>query len=473
MKILIIGAGRIGVAVAESLVSEANDITVVDLDGKNIEWLMSRYDLRGLVGDAVSPSLLKEAGAADADMLLAVTSSDETNLAVCLLADRIFNIPTRLARVRNFELRSYPRLLKEEGFGATSIIWPEQALTNYIVRLIDIPEALQVKDFGNGAATLVAVRAEAGSPMVGGRIDELVAHVPHACARIVALFRDGRNLPLSRRTIIETGDEALILSEADHSRLATTQLCRRSGRVKSLIIAGSAKMAKGIVDALLEDSPYSDRRVPDSIRVIEDQPAVAEKLAVELGDKAAVLAGDFDDEDVLVTAGVQDCDLFVALSGDDENNILSAMLAKRLGAKRTIALINRRIYGDLIEGSKIDVTVSQTQAALDELVRYVRRGDVTAAYTLRHGIAEALEIVAHGTKSNSKVVGRKLEDIRLPEDCRFAAIMRDRADSDMPQVVMPDPGVEVEPEDRILIFVPNRKLIPKIERLFAVDVGFF
>lgn len=473
MKILIIGAGRIGMAVAESLVSEDNDITVVDLDGGNIEWLMSRYDLRGLVGNAVSPSLLKEAGAADTDMLLAVTSSDETNLAVCLLADRIFNIPTRLARVRNFELRSYPRLLKEEGFGATSLIWPEQALTNYVVRLIDIPEALQVRDFGDGAATLVAVRAEAGSPMAGGRVDELVAHVPHACARIVALFRDGRNLPITKRTVIEPGDEALILSEADHSRLATTQLRRRSSRVKSLIIAGSAKMAEGIVDALREASPYADRRPPESIRVIESDAAVADQLAVKLGGKAAVLEGDFDDEDVLVTAGVQDCDLFAALSPDDENNILSAMLAKRLGAKRTIALINRRIYGDLIEGSKIDVTVSQTQAALDELVRYVRRGDVTAAYTLRHGIAEALEIVAHGTKSNSKVVGRRLDAVRLPEDCRFAAIMRSREESETPQVIMPDADVVIEPEDRVLIFVPNRKLIPKLERLFAVDVGFF
>lgn len=469
MKILIIGAGRIGSAVAESLVSEANDITLIDRNADNIASLMSHYDLRGLIGEAVSPSLLKEAGADDTDMLLAVTSSDETNLAVCLLAERIFNIPTRIARVRNSELRNFPRILKEEGFAATTLIWPEQALTNYIVKLVEIPEALQVKEFGDGSASLVAVRAEAGSPMVGGPVSELRAHIPHACASIIAIFRKGRNIELRARTLIEADDEVLVLCDSRHARLATTQLRRRAGIVRSLIIAGSLEMGRGIVEAFQKADQTT---APATIRIIEADEAKAEKLAVELGDAATVLCGDFDDEETLASAGVENCDLFISLSPDDENNILSAMLAKRLGAKRTIALVNRRVYGDLIEGSKIDVTVSQTQAALDELVRFVRRGDVTAAYTLRHGIAEALEIVAHGAKENSKVVGRPISKIKLPEGCRIAAVLREGADNTQ-HVLMPNDDVILEPEDHVVIFIPNRRLIAKIERLFAVDVGFF
>lgn len=470
MKILIIGAGRIGSSVAESLVSEANDITVVDQHSENISYLQSRFDLRGMVGDALSPKLLEEASASDTDILIAVTSSDETNLAVCLLASRIFNIPTRIARVRNEELRGYPRLLKEEGFGATTIIWPELALTHYLVKLIDIPEALQVQEFADGRVSLIAVKAQEGSPMVGGPISELNAHIPHACARIAALFRRNQCLSINARTLIEAGDEVIFVADTRHARLVTTQMRRRASATRSLIIAGSPAMSSGIVRALTEGDELTGA-APTSIRVIEANRRDAENLALELEGRAMVLDGDFDDEDTLLSAGVESCDLFISLSDDDENNILSALLAKKLGAKRTIALVNRRIYGELIEGSRIDVTVSQTQAALDELIRYVRRGDVTAAYSLRHGVAEAIEFVAHGTRSSSRVVGRKLNALRLPAGCTVAALIR--GDGDETKVLLSDFDFEVEPEDRLIIFVPNRRLIPTVEEFFAVDVGFF
>ena len=227
MKILIMGAGRIGASVAESLVSEANDITVIDLDADKIAYLQSRFDLRGIVGDATSPAVLKEAGAEDTDMLLAVSSRDESNLVVCLLAARLFNIPTRIARVRNSELRNFPRILKEEGFETTAVIWPEQALTDYLIKLIDIPEALQVQEFGEGAANLIAVKAEAGSPMIGGTANELQAHIPKARAKIVAIFRNGRPLELTDRTLIAPNDEVVFICTPEHARLVTTQLRRR------------------------------------------------------------------------------------------------------------------------------------------------------------------------------------------------------------------------------------------------------
>lgn len=470
MKILIIGAGRIGCAVAESLVSEDNDITVIDQSAENIRLLQSRFDLRGIVGNALSPTLLEEASANDTDMMIAVTSSDETNLALCLLASRIFNIPTRIARVRNEELRNYPRILKEEGFGATTIIWPERALTNYLVKLIDIPEALQVQEFADGKVSLIAVKAQEGSPMVGGPIGELNAHIPNACARIAALFRHNQCLAISSRTLIEAGDEVIFVADTRHARLVTTQMRRRASATRSLIIAGSASMGAGIVRAITEDDLLVGA-APTSIRIIESDHAKARALALELEDKAMVLTGDFDDEDTLLSAGVEGCDLYISLSTDDENNILSALLAKKLGAGRTIALVNRRVYGELIEGSRIDVTVSQTQAALDELIRYVRHGDVTAAYTLRHGLAEALEFVAHGTKKSSRVVGRRIDALRLPVGCSIAAVIR--GDGDASEVLMARADLVIETEDRLIVFVPNRRLIQAVEEFFAVDVGFF
>ena len=174
-------------------------------------------------------------------------------------------------------------------------------------------------------------------------------------------------------------------------------------------------MGRGIVEAFQKADQTT---APATIRIIEADEAKAEKLAVELGDAATVLCGDFDDEETLASAGVENCDLFISLSPDDENNILSAMLAKRLGAKRTIALVNRRVYGDLIEGSKIDVTVSQTQAALDELVRFVRRGDVTAAYTLRHGIAKHLKLLRTAPKKTLRWSG----DLFQKSNCLKAAV---------------------------------------------------
>lgn len=470
MRILIIGAGRIGSSVAESLVSEANDITVIDRDPESIRLLQSRFDLRGVVGDALSPALLEEASANDTDMLIAVTPSDETNLAICLLASRIFNIPTRIARVRNEESRSHPRILKEEGFGATTVIWPERALTRYLVKLIDIPEALQVQEFADGKVSLIAVKAQEGSPMVGGPIGELNAHIPHACARIAALFRRNQCLAISSRTLIEAGDEVILVADTRHARLVTTQMRRRASATRSLIIAGSPSMSAGIVRALTEEGMLTGA-APSSIRIIESDRKQAKALALELEDRAMVLAGDFDDEDTLIAAGVESCDLYVSLSNDDENNILSALLAKKLGARRTIALVDRRIYGELIEGSRIDVTVSQTQAALDELIRYVRHGDVTAAYTLRHGVAEALEFVAHGTRRSSRVVGRRIDALRLPAGCSVAALIR--GESEGTQVLMAQFDLIVEPEDRLIVFVPNRRLIQAVEEFFSVDVGFF
>ncbi len=465
MKILIVGAGRIGSSIAESLVSESNDITIVDTNPEHIAFLQSRFDLRGIVGNATSPQVLTDAGAADTDMLIAVTSSDETNLVVTLLCAQMFNIPTRIARVRNNELRNYPRILGEEGFEATSIIWPELTVVNYLAKLIDFPEALQVQEFGEGVASLIAVRAKAGSPLVGRPVRELYTHLPKVPARIIAIFRRNRRLDLSASTVIEANDEVICLCDSQYARRLMAEFRHREPPVKNIIMAGKQNMTRHLAQLLVA----SDNRY--NLRILEENKSSAKRLSRFLGDQAVIIEGDFTSEDVLESTGIETCDLFLSLSDDDENNILSALLAKKLGAKRTIALVNRKAYSDLMQGEQIDITVSTTTAALGELIRHVRRGDVVSAFSLRRGAAEALEIIAHGDKHSSKVVGRRIGDIALPEGCNIGAVIREGDDG--PVVLMGEKDTIIEAEDHVIIFVSSKRLLPKIERLFTVDVGFF
>lgn len=468
MKILIVGAGRVGYAIAASLVSEENDITVIDQNTRHIQYLQSHYDLRGIRGDALDPELLQSAGAEDTDMLIAVTSSDETNLSICLLAAQIFNIPTRIARVRKHQLRAYPRILGEEGFQATSIIWPEEAITDYLCKLITYPQASQVQEFGDGRAYLLAVRAKTGSPIIGRAISDLDTHLPHIGSRIVAIFRRNRAIECKPSTIIESNDEIFCLCAAQNTSTVLNEFRHNEPTIKNLILAGSAKLAVALTNQLLENNPTG---VSYNIRIIEENPQKAEELARISSGDTIVVQGHYTDEDTLVGADIETCDLFLALSDSDEHNILSSLLAKRLGAKRAIAMVDRESYGNLMQGSQIDITLSTAQAALGELIKHVRHCDVVAAYSLRRGLSEALEIIAHGDRRSSKIVGRMIKNISLPEGCTIAAVIR--GDDDNSVVLMGRPDLEIEAEDHVIVFVSNKRLIPKIERLFAVNVGFF
>ena len=222
---------------------------------------------------------------------------------------------------------------------------------------------------------------------------------------------------------------------------------------------------------MLKSGVNSEAMQDYNIRILENDRSVVKRLSREIGDNAILIEGDFTDEDVLEATGIETCDLFIAVSENDENNILGALLAKKLGAGKTIALINRKVYGDLMQGSQIDITLSTTTAALGELIRHVRRGDVAAAYSLRRGAAEALEIVAHGDRHSSKVVGRRIGNISLPEGCAIGAVIRGTDDDAL--VLMGNKDTVIEAEDHVIVFVPSKKLIPKIERLFTVNVGFF
>jgi trk system potassium uptake protein TrkA len=471
VKIIILGAGRVGTSVAESLVSEANDITVVDTDGPRVADLQDRYDLRGLVGNATLPSVMKEAGAEDCDMLIAVTSTDETNLVACKIAADLFNVPTRIARVRNTELQAHPELTGEQGFRATHIIWPEQSVTDYLLKLVEFPEALQVLEFAGGAASLIAVRAFAGGPLVSHPIQDLRKHIPNIDTRIVAIFRNDRSIACEGTTMIQPGDEVFFLAASEHIRSVMGELRRMDKPVRRVMLAGGGNIGLRLARALDTGEGLDNWGNAFNVKLIEYDKRRCEALASQLSSRVLVLHGDATDEDLLTEEGVGECDLFCALTNDDENNIMSALLAKRLGARRTIALINRKSYGELMQGGQIDIAISPSHATLSSLLRHVRRGDVVAAHSLRRGAAEALEIIAHGDARSSRVVGRRVEQVDLPRGVTIGALVRGAGPT--ARVIIAHHDTEIEAEDHLILFVANKRLLPRIEKLFQVGLGFF
>jgi trk system potassium uptake protein TrkA len=456
MKIVILGAGQVGSSVAESLVSERNDITVVDTDPVRLRGLQDRLDLRTVVGSASHPSVLVEAGIEDADMMIAVTQSDEINLVACKLAQQLFNVPTRIARIRATDFLGNERILGQDCFAVDLAICPEQVLTDYIVKLIQFPEALQVLEFAGGKVSLVAVRAFQGGPLVGHQLQEIRQHIPGIDARVAAIFRGDRPIVPEGNTVVEAGDEVFCLAATQHIRQVMRELRRMDKPVRRVMIAGGGNIGLRLAQAL--EHNYT-------VKIIEFHKRRCEVLSGRL-DSALVLHGDVTDESLLESENVEEMDIFVAVTNDDENNIMSCLLAKRMGARRVVALINRRSYVDLLQAGQIDIAISPAQATIGTLLAHVRRGDVTQVHALRRGAAEALEAVVHGDSKSGPLVGKKIEDIELPKGTTIAAIVRGE------EVIMAHHDTVVQAEDHVIIFVTNKKLVPKVEKLFQVGVGF-
>lgn len=457
MKIIILGAGQVGANLADSLVAENNDITVVDLDAARLALLQDRLDLRTVLGHAAHPSTLKKAGADDADMLVAVTQSDETNLVACRLAATLFNVPTRIARIRSNDFLALDAAFLAEHFGVDDLISPEQEVTDTLRRLIEHPEALQVLDFAEGKIRLVAVRAYHGGPLVGHELQDIKRHMPNVDCRIPAIYRRDRGIVPKGITVIEPGDEVFFLARKQDIPGVMRELRRMERPVKRVMIAGGGNIGRRLAARIERDY---DVKVIDHNKVVSN--ALAERLHHTL-----VLQGDATDEELLEQENIESIDVFCALTNDDEDNIMSALLAKRMGAQRVIALINRAAYVNLVQGGEIDIAISPAQATVSPLLSKIRRGDMAAVHSLRRGAAEVLEIVVHGDLKTSKVVGRRIGDVGLPEGSAIAAIIRGD------EVVIAHHDTLIEAEDHLIVFALNKRIIPKVERLFQVGFGFF
>jgi len=456
MKIIILGAGQVGSSLAEHLSNEANDITVVDNEEQRLRALQDRLDIRTVCGEASHPEVLRRAGGEDADMLIAVTNSDETNMIGCQVAATVFRTPTKIARVRAQEYLIHPELFSPEALPVDVIISPEQLVTDYIQRLIEHPGALQVLDFAEGQVQLVGVRAYYGGLLVGHALRALRDHMPGIQTRVAAIYRRGSAIMPTGETVIEADDEVFFIAARKNIRAVMSELRKVDKPNKRIIIAGGGNIGRRLARAL--EGGYQ-------VKIIDHNPARTTSISQAL-DKTIVLQGDAADEELLLEENIENTDVYCALTNDDEANILSAMLAKRLGARKVMALINRASYVDLVESGDIDIAISPQQATIGSLLTHVRRGDVVRVHSLRRGAAEAIEAVAHGDANSSKVVGRAIEDLKLPQGTTIGAIVRGN------EVVIAHHDTVIEAEDHVILFLVDKRRIGEVERLFQVGFTF-
>ncbi len=457
MKIIILGAGQVGGTLAENLASEANDITVVDHDGERLRQLQDRLDIRTVHGKGSYPNILKQSGAEDADMLIAVTNSDEVNMVACQVAHTLFRTPTKISRVRAIPYLSKKDLFGTEAFPIDVLISPEQVVTNHITRLIEYPGALQVTDFSKGLVRLVAIRASKGGPLVGHELAYLRQHMPNIDTRVAAIFRKNSPITPEGTTIIEDGDEVFFIAATNHIRSVMSELQPLEKPYKRIMIAGGGNIGHRLAEKL---------EGKHQVKLVEHNTARCIALSEALN-KTIVLQGNAANKELLLEENIEDTDVFIAVTNDDEANIMASMLAKRLGARKVMTLINNPDYVDLIQGREIDVAISPQQTTIGSLLTHVRRGDVVNVHSLRRGAAEAIEAIAHGDHKSSKVVGRRLDEIPLPHGTTIGAIVRHN------EVLIAHDHIRVQPDDHVILFLVDKRRIKEVEKLFQVGLAFF
>ena len=451
MKIVILGAGQVGRTAAYHLSrEEANEVTVVDTDEEVLRDLQDHLDVRTVAGNASYPSVLEAAGTAEADILIALTSSDEVNMMACEVAFVLYRTPTKIARIRAAEYTSRPELFSEEALPVDVFISPEQLVTEYVERLIHYPGALQVLDFADGKVRLVAVRAHEGGLLVGQQLRALREHVRDIEARIVAIYRAGRSITPGGDTIVEDGDEVFFLAARDDIRRVMSEMRKEEHPLRRVVIAGGGNVGFRLAKALEKHN---------QVKLIERDAKRARRIS-ELLENTIVLNGDAADEELLIEENIDGTDVFAALTNSEEANILSSMLAKRLGARKVMALINKPSYAELIESGSIDIAISPQTITIGSLLAHVRRGDVVRVHSLRRGAAEALEAIVHGDERSSRVVGKRVEEIKLPDGALIGAIVRGD------KVIMAHHDTVVQCDDHVIVFLSDRRHVEAVERLF-------
>lgn len=458
MKIIILGAGQVGSTLAEHFATEHNDITVVDVDGDRLRALQERMDILTITGNAAYPTTLKRGGAAKAELLIAVTSSDEVNLVACQVATTLFQIPTKIARIRSLDYLAHQDLFGTTSFPINVLISPEQVIANYIHHLIEYPDALQVLDFADRTLALVAVKVhDANAALVGQPIQSLPYHLENIEIEIAVIFRNEAALIPNGDTVIQQGDEVFFLAKRDDIQRIMSFLTPLSPSNQRIIIAGGGNIGTRLA-AVLEEK--------FQIKVIEENPDKVETLASHLKN-GIVLQGDASDKTLLLSENIENTDIFCTVTNQDETNILSALLAKHLGAHKVIALINRSSYLDLIDAKAIDNVISPQKVTIGSLLTHVRRGHIINVYSLKQDSAEAVEMLVDNNPASSKIIGHTLKDISLQIAAHAIAIIRGQ------QILMRHTNPIVNAGDRLILILLDKGKALQLEQWFQTGSVLF
>lgn len=457
MKIIILGGGQVGGSLADTLVKDGHEVTIVDTCQERLAVLQDTLDVRGVLGPCSYPDVLRRAGADSADMIIAVTDNDESNMVACQVAYSLFHTPTKIARIR-----SPHYFIRKELFGSSNLpidvfISPEQLVTKDVEQMIAHPGSLQVIEFADGVVKMVAVKPYYGGEVIGKPLKDVqdMLSVSHAC--IVAIFRNEHLIELNDKATIEIGDEVFFMAPCKEVDRIMALMRRSPEPYKRIMLAGGGNIGRCLALALQNDY---------QIKVIDHNRQRCERLAAVV-DSAIVLCGEAADQELLMNEDIEHVDVFCAVTNDEESNIISCMQAKRMGAKQVMALIARTAYVDLIEGGPINIAISPQYATIGSILTHVRQGDVISVHSLRRGAAEAIEVVAHGDEKTSRAVGLPLSKLKLPRSACIGAVVRD----DKAMTVSPD--LIIESEDRVVIFVADKNQINDVEKLFQVSARFF
>lgn len=450
-QMLILGAGQVGQTLASALVRDGHDVTVVDIACDRLEAMESFLDIKTVCGQASRPDILKTAGAEQTEMLIAVTDSDEVNLLACQVAHAIFGVRNLTARVRERCYHDAKGLLGMDAVPPIFPISPETIVTDHIRRLIEYPGALYIVDFAEGMVSLVGVRANYGGALVGHQLRNLTRDIPGIQTRVAAIFRRQKAIRPDGHTVVEAGDEVFFVAARKNIRAVMSELRKLEKSYGKILVAGGGNVGKHLAQVLA--SRYQ-------VTLIERNPERIEYLKKHLPGEVRLLAGDSADDRFLDRSELSGFDVFCAVTDDDQSNIFSGMLAKQRGIRKVIALINREGYEDLVHDGAIDIVVSPQQVTVGVLLAKVRAGTTAMVHSIHHGAAEAIETVLTGRGAQARLIQRRIEEIRMPREAAFGALVRDK------EVIIPHHDTVLREGDHVILFLSDRKRLPAIQRLF-------
>jgi trk system potassium uptake protein TrkA len=458
MKIIICGAGQVGFNIARHLAMENNDVTVVDTSPELIRRINDNLDAQGIVGHASRPDVLERAGTADADMIIAVTHMDEVNMVACQVAHSLFDVPIKIARVRHQSYLdpAWSNLFSREHMPIDVIISPEVEVAKAVARRLKVPGAFEMIPLADDKVRLLGVRCDAHCPLINTPIKQLAQLFPDLNIVIVGLLRHDRRIRLTSDEQMMVGDDVYFVIESDQLSRAMTAFGHEEPEAKRLLICGGGNIAMLLAREIEKEYPWINAKIIES-----DAERAAVVASILSG--TVVLHGDVLDPEILEEANVSATDTVVAITDDDETNILSSLLAKRYGAKRAITLLNKGTYEPLITTLGIDVVVSPRNITASTILQHVRRGHIYSVHTLREGFGEVIEAEALETSS---LVGKPLKEVKLPSGVMIGAIVRNGT------VISPRGTTVIQDKDRVVLFAAS-EAVRKVEKLFSVRLEYF
>ncbi len=458
MKVIVCGAGQVGFNIAHYLASENNDVTVIDQRPDLVRKITDTLDVQAVLGHASQPSVLEQAGAGDADMIIAVTHADEVNMVACQVAHSLFDVPTKIARVRSqsYLQPMWATLFSREHLPIDVIISPEIEVARAITRRLQVPGAIDVIPLAGDKVRLIGVRCDPDTPLINTPLRQLTVLFPDLNIVVIGIVRDGKPIvPTAEDQMLE-GDEVYFVVDTQHVGRALSAFGREDQEARRIVVFGGGNIGLFLAQQIEAEHPNV------TVKVIEANKERAEYVAKTLS-RTVVLNGDVLDPEILAEAGVASAEAVVSVTNDDETNILAALLAKRTGARRAMTLINKTTYKALVGPLGIDVVISPRAITVSNILQHVRRGRIHAVHSLHEGFGELIEADALETSS---LVGKPLREVKLPAGVLLGAVVRDGT------VISPRGNTVVQAGDRVVLFAAA-DAVKKVEKMFSVRLEYF